>query len=59
MVETMGKKMKKSDVHKLDVSFNISQLNMSTLIGRTAHILFLVDEIFMKIILSRYEFLTK
>ena len=42
-------------MYRLDVNFNIEETNMDSLIGRTAHILFLENEELMKMIVSRYK----
>ena len=42
-------------LYRLDVNFNIEETNLDSLIGRTAHILFLENEELMKMIVSRYK----
>ena len=42
-------------LYRLDVNFNIEENNLDSLIGRTAHILFLENEELMKMIVSRYK----
>ena len=42
-------------MYRLDVNSNIEETNMDSLIGRTAHILFLENEELMKMIVSRYK----
>jgi hypothetical protein len=42
-------------LYRLDVNFNISENNLDSYIGRTAHILFLENEELMKMIVSRYK----
>ena len=42
-------------MYRLDVNFNIEETNLDSLIGRTAHILFLENEDLMKMIVSRYK----
>jgi hypothetical protein len=42
-------------LYRLDVNFQISETNLDSLIGRTAHILFLENEELMKMIVSRYK----
>jgi hypothetical protein len=54
MVNSLAKKMNTADLYRIDIGFNISKKNMDNLIGRTAHILFLQDEVLMKIIAYHY-----
>jgi hypothetical protein len=42
-------------LYRLDVNFNIEESNMDSIIGRTAHILFLENEQLMKMMVSRYK----
>eukprot|EP00347_Sterkiella_histriomuscorum_P011541 403372061 len=42
-------------LYRLDVNFNISETNLDSIIGRTAHILFLENEELMKMMVSRYK----
>jgi hypothetical protein len=42
-------------LYRLDVNFQISETNIDSLIGRTAHILFLENEELMKMMVSRYK----
>ena len=42
-------------MYRLDVNFNIEENNLDSMIGRTAHILFLENEDLMKMIVSRYK----
>lgn len=42
-------------LYRLDVNFNIEETNLDSMIGRTAHILFLEQEELMKMIVSRYK----
>lgn len=55
MVTSLSEKMKDAELYKIDIGFNINSKNMDNLIGRTAHILFLQDEVLMKIIAYRYS----
>ena len=42
-------------LYRLDVNFQISETNIDSLIGRTAHILFLENEELMKMFVCRYK----
>ena len=42
-------------LYRLDVNFNIEETSLYSMIGRTAHILFLENEDLMKMIVSRYK----
>jgi hypothetical protein len=42
-------------MYRLDVNFNIEETNLDSMIGRTAHILFLENESLMKMTVSRYK----
>ena len=42
-------------LYRLDVNFNIEETNIDSMIGRTAHILFLENEELIKMIVSRYK----
>ena len=42
-------------LYRLDVNFNIEETNLDSVIGRTAHILFLENEELLKMIVSRYK----
>ena len=42
-------------MYRLDINFNIEETNIDSMIGRTAHILFLENEELMKMIVSRYK----
>ena len=59
MCNSMEKKMKNSNIYRLDVRFNIKATNVNTVFGREAHLLFLKNEILIKIILLRYNYLYK
>ena len=56
MVNNLLGKCQNLDVlYRLDVNFNIEETNLDSMIGRTAHILFLENEELMKMIVSRYK----
>jgi hypothetical protein len=56
MVNNLLSKCTTLDVlYRLDVNFNIEETNIDSMIGRTAHILFLENEELMKMIVSRYK----
>lgn len=42
-------------LYRLDVNFNIEETNIDSVLGRTAHILFLENEDLMKMIVARYK----
>ena len=42
-------------LYRLDVNFQITETNIDSMIGRTAHILFLENEELMKMFVSRYK----
>lgn len=42
-------------LYRLDVNFNIEETSLDSVIGRTAHILFLENEELMKMMVSRYK----
>ena len=42
-------------LYRLDVNFNIEETNIDSMIGRTAHILFLENEDLMRMIVARYK----
>ena len=42
-------------LYRLDVNFNIEETNLDSMIGRTAHILFLENEELIKMIVARYK----
>jgi len=51
----LGKCSNLEVLYRLDVNFNIEESNIDSMIGRTAHILFLENEELMKMIVSRYK----
>ena len=55
MVETVRKNMRNANVYRLDVRFNITGWNMNTFVGRAAHIMFLKDELLIRMILLHYK----
>lgn len=55
MANNLLSKLPVDVLYRLDVNFNISETNIDSLIGRTAHILFLENEELMKMIVSRYK----
>ena len=55
MVDSLSEKMNTADLYRIDIGFNISKKNMDNFIGRTAHILFLQDEVLMKIFAYYYS----
>ena len=58
MVNNIFSKCNNLDVlYRLDVNFNIEETNLDSVIGRTAHILFLENEELLKMIVSRYKML--
>ncbi len=42
-------------IYRIDVNFQIQETNLDSLIGRTAHILFLENEELMQMFVSRYK----
>ena len=42
-------------LYRLDVNFNIEETSLDSMIGRTAHILFLENEELLKMIVARYK----
>ena len=42
-------------LYRLDVNFNIEETNIDSMIGRTAHILFLENEELLRMIVARYK----
>ena len=56
MVNNIFSKCNNLDVlYRLDINFNIEETNLDSVIGRTAHILFLENEELLKMIVSRYK----
>ena len=55
MVESLWHKMHNTNVYRIDVAFDIPHEYMSTFIGRTAHLLFLHNEAFLKMLVHRYQ----
>lgn len=54
MADSLQDKIKNANLYKIDIGFNINKNNVSSFIGRTAHIMFLQNEILMKIFVYRY-----
>ena len=42
-------------LYRVDVNFNIEETSLDSMIGRTAHILFLENEELLKMLVSRYK----
>ena len=42
-------------LYRLDVNFNIEETSLDSMIGRTAHILFLENEELLRMIVARYK----
>jgi len=42
-------------LYRIDVNFNIEETSIDSMIGRTAHILFLENEDLMKMLVARYK----
>ena len=59
MLEALSERLRQTEVYKIDIGFNINKKNMDNLIGRTAHILFLQNEVLMKMLIYRYSNLFK
>lgn len=55
MVNNLLKNVTIDVLYRLDVNFDITETNIDSLIGRTAHILFLENEELMKMFVSRYK----
>eukprot|EP00347_Sterkiella_histriomuscorum_P005091 403357933 len=55
MVNNLMKDVSAEVLYRIDVNFQIQETNLDSLIGRTAHILFLENEELMKMIVSRYK----
>ena len=55
MVNNILKNVSIDVLYRLDVNFDITETNIDSLIGRTAHILFLENEELMKMFVSRYK----
>ena len=55
MVNSMLSSVPFETLYRLDVNFNIEETNLDSMIGRTAHILFLENEELLKMIVARYK----
>ena len=55
MVQNLVGKIPIDILYRLDVNFQIQETNLDSMIGRTAHILFLENEILMRMIVCRYK----
>ena len=55
MVNNLMSKCNQDVLYRLDVHFNIEESNLDSMIGRTAHILFLDNEELAKMIVNRYK----
>ena len=55
MVNSMLSSVPFEVLFRLDVNFNIEETNIDSMIGRTAHILFLENEDLIKMIVARYK----
>ena len=55
MVNTLLSEVPFEVLYRLDVNFNIEETNIDSMIGRTAHILFLENEELIKMIVARYK----
>ena len=55
MVNSMLSSVPFEVLYRLDVNFNIEETNIDSMIGRTAHILFLENEDLIKMIVARYK----
>jgi len=55
MVNAMLGNVPFNNLFRLDVNFNIEETSLDSMIGRTAHILFLENELLLKMIVARYK----
>jgi hypothetical protein len=55
MVNSLLSKPDIGVLYRLDVNFNIEETNLDSVIGRTAHLLFIENEDLMKMIVARYK----
>jgi hypothetical protein len=55
MVQNLLSSLPISVLYRLDVNFNIEETNLDSMIGRTAHILFLENAALMRMIVARYK----
>ncbi len=55
MVNSMLSNVPFNVLYRLDVNFNIEETSLDSMIGRTAHILFLENEELLRMIVARYK----
>lgn len=55
MVNNMLSNVPLTVLYRLDVNFNIEETSFDSMIGRTAHLLFLENEDLMRMIVARYK----
>ena len=55
MVNAMLGNVPLNVLYRVDVNFNIEETSLDSMIGRTAHILFLENEELLKMLVSRYK----
>lgn len=55
MVNSMLSEVPFEVMYRIDVNFNIEETSFDSMIGRTAHILFLENEELLKMIVARYK----
>ena len=55
MVQGMLSNVPLNVLYRLDVNFNIEETNIDSMIGRTAHILFLENEQLLRMLVARYK----
>ena len=55
MVNNMLSNVPLTVLYRLDVNFNIEETSLDSMIGRTAHLLFLENEDLMRMIVARYK----
>lgn len=55
MVNSLLSNVPLNVLYRLDVNFNIEETNLDSMIGRTAHILFLENDELLRMIVARYK----
>ena len=55
MVQNLVGGLPQKEIFRVDVNFHIDELNIDTLIGRKAHILFLDNPCFLKMMTHRFK----
>jgi hypothetical protein len=55
MVQNLVGKLPQKSITRVDVNFTIEESNLDTFIGRKAHILFLDNPCFLKMMTHRYK----